>query len=310
MSDADLALLPIFLPLIGAAFALIAKAWDSKLSLSLEYIGAASVLLRPSLSWPFSWIAVRSGGLSFIVGSRGNLLGIEQRFDAITWLMDLLGFTGAAFAWLYSRGTKTKGPLFTMLFLLQTAALAATASCADLFNLFVCLELLGMASYALTASSEKGAAFLASFSYLAISSMAMCFFLFGVFGFYQLTGSLSYTAISAALSSLGGEAALPAALSLACLVAATAVRVAVLPVYGWLPDAHAMAPHAVSAVLSGVLIKTPLFALGRLLDIVAKAGGFSAQLAEKSIMLLGIAGSLTALSAVLVALWSKDAGRL
>jgi len=214
------------------------------------------------------------------------------------------------FAWLYYRGLKKGSPLFTMLFLLQTAALAATASCADLFNLFVCLELLGIASYALVASSEKGAAFLASFSYLAVSSTAMCFFLFGVFGFYQLTGSLSYSEIASSLAALSPEYSFPAAISLACIVAASAVRVAVLPVYGWLPDAHAMAPHAVSAVLSGVLIKTPLFALGRLLSTFGAVPGLGSVLVERAITLLGIAGALTALSAVLVALCQKDAKRL
>ncbi len=152
------------------------------------------------------------------------------------------------------------------------------------------------------ASSEKSGAFLAAFSYLAVSSAAMVFFLFGVFGFYRLTGSLSYTGIAAGLARLPDSGGLSASLATACLGAAVAIRVAVMPVYGWLPDAHALAPHAVSAVLSGVLIKTPLFALGRLLVFLPKG--------TIAMELLGAAGAITALAAVIVALSQKDAKRL
>nr|MDA3811738.1 proton-conducting transporter membrane subunit [Spirochaetaceae bacterium] len=97
----------------------------------------------------------------------------------------------------------------------------------------------------------------------------------------------------------GGITAL---LSLSLIVAAVAMRVAVMPLYGWLPDAHAMAPHAISAVLSGVLIKTPLFALYRILIIMP--GGTEAG------RLMGYAGAATALVAVLIALAQKDTKRL
>ena len=117
--------------------------------------------------------------------------------------------------------------------------MAATAMTADLFNLFVCLEVMGIASYILVASSEKPGAFLASFSYLMISATAMVFFLLGLLGFYRLTGSLSYEGIAEVLNRLPDKGGLEAAASLALIAAAVAIRVAIMPLYGWLPDAHA-----------------------------------------------------------------------
>lgn len=307
MSEANLALLPIVLPLIGAVVALFSKTCASvSLSRLLDRAAAIIGLFMPFVALALLYPLVRGAPLQFAVGGRGVELGILQRFDGTAWLIDLLGFTLAAASWIYSCGAGPRGPLFTVLFLIQTAALAATASCADLFNLFVCLEVLGLSSYALTAMSHKGPAYLAAFSYLAVSSAAMCFFLLGVFGFYRLTGSLSYEGIATALASLEGGGGSAAILSLSCVVVSVAVRVAVLPVYGWLPDAHAAAPHAVSAVLSGVLIKTPLFALGRLIAAMNPASG----LGERSLILLGAAGAATALIAVIVALCQRDAKRL
>jgi multicomponent Na+:H+ antiporter subunit D len=117
-----------------------------------------------------------------------------------------------------------------------------------------------------------------------------------------MTGSLSYDGIAAGLAALPDGGGHAAALATACIVAAIAIRVAVMPVYGWLPDAHALAPHAISAVLSGVLIKTPLFALGRLLAFL--------PLGSKAASLVGTAGVATALVAVIVALSQKDVKRL
>jgi len=303
MSDAELALLPVFLPLLGAALALLAKTVHGNRAASmLESAGAVVGLVLPWAALAGLLPVVLDGGLPFTVSGWNTTIGIAQRLDGLAWLVDALGFTGAGAAYLYSRGNGPKDPLFTALFLIQTSALAATASTADLFNLFVCLEVLGLASYVLVASSQKPGAFLAAFSYLTVSSAAMVFFLIGLFGFYRLTGSLTYEGIAGGLAAMTDHGGVVAALSTACIVAAIAIRVAVMPVYGWLPDAHALAPHAVSAVLSGVLIKTPLFALGRLLAFLPD--GIPAM------ELAGTAGVVTALVAVLVALSQKDAKRL
>lgn len=303
MSDSELAMLPVFLPLAGAALSLLAKALHGGAKArALEDSGAFIGLALPWAALAAMLPRVLAGGVSFTVSGWSGAIGIAQRFDGLTWLVDVLGFTGAGAAYLYSRGNGPKGPLFTTVYLIQASALAMTAATADLFNLFVCLEILGLASYVLVASSEKPGAFLAAFSYLAVSSAAMVFFLFGLFGFYRLTGTVSYEGIQAALVALPDGGGAIATMSTACLAAAIAIRVAVMPVYGWLPDAHALAPHAVSAILSGVLIKTPLFALGRLLGYLPSGQGAMA--------LIGSAGVVTALAAVVVALSQKDAKRL
>jgi multicomponent Na+:H+ antiporter subunit D len=267
MLNSDIALLPVVLPLLGAALALCAKAFfHGPAGKPLEYTGAF-VGLVPALGG-LGLAAARCACRGELRRSHRWLARIHWHslpFDGLAWLVDALGFSVAGAAWIYSLGAGPRGPAFTAIFLIQTSALAATIATVDLFNLFVCLEVLGMASYVLVVSSEKPGAYLASFSYLMVSAAAMVFFLLGLYGYYRLTGSLSYEGISTALGALPDGGGAVAAISLACIAAAVALRVAVMPLYGWLPDAHAMAPHAISAVLSGVLIKTPLFALSRIL---------------------------------------------
>jgi multicomponent Na+:H+ antiporter subunit D len=304
MLHSDIALLPVVLPLFGAALALCAKAFfHGPAGRPLEYAGAFVGLFLPwvALTWLLPGVLAGESYGAVIGGWPGDI-GIVYRFDGLAWLVDALGFSVAGAAWIYSLGAGPRGPAFTAIFLIQTSALAATIATVDLFNLFVCLEVLGMASYVLVVSSEKPGAYLASFSYLMVSAAAMVFFLLGLYGYYRLTGSLSYEGITIALAAMPDSGGIVAAISLACIAAAVALRVAVMPLYGWLPDAHAMAPHAISAVLSGVLIKTPLFALSRIL-LALPGGGATGQI-------MGYAGGFTALVAVLIALSQKDCKRL
>ena len=306
MRPDDWAIMPVALPLLGAALSLLAKAFFKKGAWAklFEYLGAFVGLALPWLALAaLAPLVLRGQSVQTVLGAWSPLVGIGFRFDGLTWLVDMLGLSVAGMAWLYSAGAGPKGPAFTTIYLIQASALAATAATTDLFNLFVCLEVLGMASYVLVTSSEKPGAFLAAFSYLMVSAAAMVFFLVGVYGLYRLSGSLSYERIAAALAALPDGGGYTALVSLACISAAVALRVAVMPLYGWLPDAHALAPHAVSAVLSGVLIKTPLFALTRFL-LAVPGGGSAGQLLRLRL------GAITALGGVLIALSQKDAKRL
>ena len=304
MTAPDLIFAPLILPLLGAALTLTGKAFlGGKAAAALEgfsvFLGLGVPLLV--LMALFPWM--REGRtVETVVGGWFGGIGIRYLFDGLAWLVNLLGFTVAGAAWIYTRGAGPRSSGFTAAFLIQTSALAATSMTADLFNLFVCLEVLGISSYILVASSEKPGAFLAAFSYLIVSATAMVFFLAGLYGLYRLTGVLSYREMALALKALPDSGGIQAAVSLSLITAAVALRTAVLPLHGWLPDAHALAPHGVSAVLSGVLIKTPLFALTRVLLLLpagSAAGG-----------LLSGAGALTALAGVTLALAQSDAKRL
>lgn len=305
----DAPLLLFAFPILGASIALVSKAmFRDQLSVAVEWLAVGVGLVLPFGLLAYLLPSVFHGDVieGFVGGWQGEL-GIRYRFDGLAWALNALGFTLALPSWLYMRGKSPKGPGITAAFLIQAGALAAGAMTSDLFNLFVCLEMMGIASYVLVASSQKDRALLASFTYLMVSATAMVFFLIGLYGFYRISGSLDYQTIARSLAEQvhqgQSQGAWPstwliATGSLTLICASVAIRVAIMPVYGWLPDAHAMAPHGISAVLSGVLIKTPLFALWRILSIMP--GGPQAG------QLLGYAGAATAVIAVIIALSQKD----
>lgn len=302
MDVTDLVFMLLVLPLGGAACLFCLRAFSGKNSTLDLGLGLGALLLTwiplillfPSVS--------KGGSISGVIGGWGGSIGIEYRFDFLAWILDALCLVVTIPAYIYFKADGRSSPGHSILFLLLVAATLAAAMTGDIFNLFVCMEVIGLSSYVLVSFSDKPGALLASFTYLVLSSTAMLFFLLGTWGIYRVTGSLSYSEIASALSKLPATADKSLFVAFAFIIAAIAVRVAVLPVYGWLPDAHALAPHGISAILSAVLIKTPLFALYRIVILVP----FSAQTGELFIWV----GACTALTGVLVALSQKDSKQL
>ena len=304
LSNANLMFSPIYLPLLGAALILVCKSFfPTKVRRLAEYAGVIIGLVFPVIIvlslYP---VLQETGSIDAVAGSYRGIIGITFSFDGLSMLMILLAASVTIPSWIYSRKVGPGHSSFTALILIQNAAISAIAMTSDLFNLFVCLEVMGVAAYVLIASSQKGNAVYASFSYLMISSSAMVFFLLGTFGLYRLSGSLSYEGIAQGLAGLGPEAQKTALLCLVLLVVPILLRVAVMPLSLWLIDAHSKAPHAVSAMLSGVLLKIPLFALIRVFSLSPLSGAMSLPLSW--------AGTITALLAVIFALAQSDAKQL
>jgi hydrogenase-4 component F len=77
------------------------------------------------------------------------------------------------------------------------------------------------------------------------------------------------------------------------------------PMHSWLPDAHSQAPAPISALLSGVLLKTSIYAIMRFMVIANKSVGV--LFAGKLLILFGILSLVVAAGLILV---QKDLKRL
>lgn len=102
----------------------------------------------------------------------------------------------------------------------------------------------------------------AGWLYLA-ASHAATLALFAMFALlYGLTGSFDLTPLPAAVT--------PAVATVVFLVALAGfgLKAGVMPLHFWLPSAHAMAPSHVSALMSGVLIKTGIYGLVRITSLL------------------------------------------
>ncbi|MHC4160035.1 MAG: complex I subunit 5 family protein [Planctomycetota bacterium] len=151
---------------------------------------------------------------------------------------------------------------YMSLFLLMVAGMNGVVLSGDIFNVFVFLEIASLASYALVGFGCEHEELEASFKYMVLGSIGSLFILFAVALVYGNTGALNMAYISKIIASSGLNAGLTFALAL--FIAGFGLKAAIVPFHAWLPDAHPSAPAPISAMLSGVLIKTlGVYALAR-----------------------------------------------
>lgn len=139
------------------------------------------------------------------------------------------------------------------------AALNSIWLSADIFNLYVGLELLGLTAVGLVALTGSAEALAAAMRYLLAALLGSLCYLLGVALLYAAGGSLA----------LGDLGAIPgsgatARVALALMTLGLILKTALFPLHAWLPPAHGGALAPVSALLSALVVKASLYILIRL----------------------------------------------
>lgn len=147
---------------------------------------------------------------------------------------------------------------FWPLALFAMAAISGVFVAADLFTIYVLLELLTLAAVALVALGGARAR-AAALRYLFVAVTGSLFYLLAVALVYGQAGTLDL-ALAAGRVDDGPVTAAVLALALVGMGA----KMALFPLHSWLPVAHPAAPAAVSALLSALVIKASLFVLWRM----------------------------------------------
>ncbi|MCL5264833.1 MAG: hydrogenase 4 subunit B [Chloroflexi bacterium] len=141
----------------------------------------------------------------------------------------------------------------------------------------------------------------AGFIYLVMTHASSAFLLGGFLVLFANAGSLDFAAIRSAAANLP-----PLSRDLAFLGALIAfgTKAGVIPLHVWLPRAHPAAPSHVSALMSGVMIKTAVYGLVRIgFDLAGPGPAWWGGL----ILALGV---ISAVLGVLYALMEHDLKRL
>ncbi|MFN4143767.1 complex I subunit 5 family protein [Aestuariivirga sp.] len=204
----------------------------------------------------------------YVVGGWVPPLGITLRADGISAIMlltaGLVSAAAAAFAWRdYGPRAGEKERRSSLVFFSALLAIGSALNLlftsADLFNLYVGLELLTFAAIPLVSLKGSAETIRAALRYLLFAVFGSMLYLLGVVLIYGAHGTLDIAAL-AARAKPEAVTLLAAGLATAGLLAKTAL----FPFHLWLPPAHAGAPPAASAVLSALVVKGSLFLLARL----------------------------------------------
>ena len=257
-------ILAVAVPLL-AAFALPIVAWLGRgivYPLTVAALGASFVSAVATAR-----TVVKDGAVEYHLGGWPPPWGIAFRVDTLGALMLLLVTFIALVVAVYARRSvdaelpEQRTPFYCV-YLLQAAGLAGLVSTADMFNLYVFLEITSLAGYALV-SLGGGAAVVSAFRYLILGTLGAAFYLLAVGYLYSVTGTLNMTDLSGLLPPLSGSNTV--LVSVAFLVAGMALKMGLFPMHAWLPGAYANAPSAVAALLAATTAKASAYVLIRVL---------------------------------------------
>lgn len=207
--------------------------------------------------------ALQAGAaVQFVIGGWSRLAGIELKIDTVSLLFTLMTVIAFWYVYLYAWWSRRSDHKFLFFLSMLQGALTALFLVNDLFSIFVLIEFVTITCSILITYKKDGLSVKAGLYYLLYNSLAMLLFLLGIMMLYMLAGTLNLTLLAETVPHLSGNPAYRWAVAL--LVAAFCLKSALVPVYSWLPLAHASAPACVSALLSGLVVKTGLFILLRL----------------------------------------------
>lgn len=181
--------------------------------------------------------------------------------------LGLIFATTAAFLWLlgtiysigYMKGEHALARYYGFYILCLTWTMGA-AFAGNLLTLLIFYELLSVTSYIIIAHEETPEAIAAGKKYIIYVLIGGTFILFAIVFTYFLAGSQTLTK-TGLLSLRYGRT--PLTILFISFILGFGVKAAIMPLHGWVPDAHPAAPAPASAILSGVLVAAGCFGIMR-----------------------------------------------
>ncbi len=292
-----LIVLLVVLPITGAAVPPLA-------SLRYDRVGwgvaAVTMLGHAVISGLLAWSVWTDGVVRYAVGGFAAPYGIELVADGLTVLPAVLISAVSLGVLAYARRAGPHANTFYSQFLLLVAGLSGMTVTGDVFNLYVFLEITGLAAYGLVASGRGARSAVAALKYLVIGTIGASLYLLGVGYALAATGTLNMADLSVKLAEVGYDSTLVLT-AFGLIVAGLTVKVALFPLHTWQPDAYADSPDSVSAFISALVSTVSAYALARVLFSVFTVDFLEAVPAAR-MALLGVACvSIVAGSALAVA---------
>ncbi len=259
----------IVLPLGWATLAFVLGpgrgAWAALAGLGMQLWLAITLAVEILAGGGTATVGAGGPGTLHAVGGWGAPLGIDVAADGLSAAMLILtqavALPLAVYARTYFKADDGAGAWFWPLTGFLIAGINALLVSADLFNLYVTLELVGLAAVGLVAAGGGARQLAAALRYLFASLVGSGAYLLGVALIYGAFGTVSIATLTPLVTA---EAPRLVWIAAGLMVVGLMLKTALFPFHFWLPPAHGSAPAPVSALLSALVVKASFYLILRL----------------------------------------------
>ncbi|WP_141821349.1 Na+/H+ antiporter subunit D [Ornithinimicrobium humiphilum] len=288
----------VVLPLVGAGLALAAagRTWVQR-TVSMTVLSCMLVLAGVLL-----WAADQQGAQVVYVGGWLPWEGVVLVVDRIAALMVIVSTTVTMSVLGYSIGQGASSfddesdghsplPVFHPTILVLAAGVTTTFISGDLFHIYVGFEMLLAASFVLLTLGGTAERVRAGTTYVLVSLLSSLIFLMAISMVYSSTGTINLALLAQRIGDLPSGTI--AVMQLMLLIG-FAVKAAVFPMSGWLPDSYPTAPAPITAVFAGLLTKVGIYAMIRVQTLLFPSSRLDDLLLWASLltMVVGILGAI------------------
>lgn len=194
-------------------------------------------------------------GILFVADSFSLLLVLTASIVSIACLL-------YAFA---SLGEQREHMYFYPLVLLLIAGVNGSFLTGDLFNLFVCFEVMLLASFVLLSLGGLKGQLKAAVPYVVINVLSSWFFLVAIGYLYGKVGTLNMAQLAQRIATLTNE---PILIVIGIVFLLVFGLKAGLVLFMWLPRSYSAPPTAVSALFAALLTKVGIYAIFRTFTLI------------------------------------------
>jgi NADH-quinone oxidoreductase subunit M len=200
---------------------------------------------------PYTWIPILNSSFSLFVDGMSLSIAI---------ISVVLIIAAAIFSINYMEGKKNIGVYYALLSMLSVGLIGVFIT-SNLILFYFCWEMMLIPAYFIVGNWGYRDSYKAAFKFFIFTHAGAVFVLLGLGALYMITGSTDMFQVQSALMTHGTDIV---RWILIALTGGFAVKMAIVPVHMWLPDAHSEAPATMSALLSGVIISAGAYAILRL----------------------------------------------
>lgn len=258
--------------------------------------------------WLSLSVLISGSAFSFRVGTSMPLLSISFRVDRLSaffiFIISLIALLASIYAWGYVKHYYKKYDIGTLGFFYNIflAGMVMVVSADNALFFLIVWEIMSLASYFLVVFENREKDNVkAGLLYFVMTHVGTAFITLAFLLLYRSTGSLDFGIMK---ENAGAAAPLVKNGIFFLALIGFGTKAGIIPFHVWLPSAHPAAPSHVSALMSGVMIKTGVYMFIRLyLDILPKAPLWW------GIVVL-ILGAISSLLGVLYALTEHDIKKL
>lgn len=260
----NLVLMPILIPLtVGMVLILFRKnIFLQRILSSIAFLatGFVSVLLIGQIKSHGPQTLALGGwqapyGITMVADMFSALLLLSTSFVALCCLLYAFRTIGQERELFY----------FYPLFLFLITGVNGSFLTGDIFNLYVCFELMLISSYVLITLGGTKIQLRESIKYVLVNVVSSFFFLVAIAYLYSITGTLNLAHLSVRIAEVGQNGLLTTVALLFLIVFGIKAG---LFLFQWLPGSYSAPPTAISAVFAALLTKVGIYAIFRMFTLV------------------------------------------